>query len=108
MLDKEFTKKWITALKSGEYQQGVGQLCDGEPTYCCLGVACKIVDPDVFSKRGKNYGYFSELYEGSLIGLDDQLESKLIMMNDDEFKTFVEIADYLETLINTGETNASV
>ncbi len=33
--------EWITALKSGDYKQGQGQLIKGTPSglmYCCLGV----------------------------------------------------------------------
>lgn len=30
---------WIAALRSGNYQQGTGKLCDTtDNTYCCLGV----------------------------------------------------------------------
>ena len=29
--------KWVAALRSGEYQQGAGRLCDGT-AFCCLGV----------------------------------------------------------------------
>lgn len=35
--------KWIEALRSGEYEQGKGCLCDGY-RYCCLGVATHIVE----------------------------------------------------------------
>lgn len=38
-------KKWIEALRSGEYKQAKGWLktSNGEETrYCCLGVACEI------------------------------------------------------------------
>lgn len=39
-------KKWIAALRSGEYQQGKGKLKfinnDGVAFYCCLGVACEL------------------------------------------------------------------
>lgn len=47
-LPKEFALKWIEALRSGEYKQGVGQLAiikeEEEATlqntaFCCLGVA---------------------------------------------------------------------
>ena len=34
--------KWLAALRSGEFKQGVGMLCNHEPwvgnSYCCLGV----------------------------------------------------------------------
>lgn len=43
--------KLVAALKSGEYEQGVGRLRTRSGAFCCLGVAC-----DVFSRdtgRGK-------------------------------------------------------
>lgn len=54
-LPKEFTEKWLTALRSGDYNQCNGALVDieedeetGDITsvngYCCLGVACSISD----------------------------------------------------------------
>jgi len=44
-LDPEFKAKWVTALRSGKYEQGRSKLAhkeDGYITYCCLGVACII------------------------------------------------------------------
>lgn len=40
-IELPFFDEWITALKSGEYKQGGGKLCnfDDDPrSYCCLGV----------------------------------------------------------------------
>ena len=37
----ENAKKWVAALRSGEYQQTVGWLRDSQG-YCCLGVACDL------------------------------------------------------------------
>lgn len=31
-------KKWLKALRSGEYGQIDGHLCDGNGSFCCLGV----------------------------------------------------------------------
>lgn len=46
MLDPKFKKKWIAALRSGDYDQGKGALCrvtkEGAK-YCCLGVAYEIL-----------------------------------------------------------------
>lgn len=38
-------KKWIRALDSGKYQQSQGMLQAWQNTYCCLGVACKVLMP---------------------------------------------------------------
>jgi hypothetical protein len=46
----ENRKKWVQALRSGKYRQGSGTLrrwVDGtETAYCCLGVACDVLDPN--------------------------------------------------------------
>lgn len=37
---------WLTALRSGKYKQGYGQLkleCDESTSYCCLGVLCEVM-----------------------------------------------------------------
>ena len=45
-------REWVEALRSGEYDQGVGRLMvrvgnlnEDLFEYCCLGVACEITDP---------------------------------------------------------------
>lgn len=39
-------KKWVAALRSGEFKQGRGQLLlvktSGEKLHCCLGVLCEL------------------------------------------------------------------
>lgn len=39
--NKENILKWVEALESGEYKQGIGSLRVGD-NYCCLGVACEV------------------------------------------------------------------
>lgn len=40
-MNQEIKKKWVEALRSGNYPQGRGYLkC--EDRYCCLGVLCQI------------------------------------------------------------------
>ena len=46
-MKKSDVKKWVEALRSGDYQQAKGILCkedeiSGDFYYCCLGVACDI------------------------------------------------------------------
>lgn len=38
---KQNVRRWIAALRSGEYKQGESFLCS-EGRYCCLGVACEV------------------------------------------------------------------
>lgn len=44
-MKKNIKKKWLAALKSGEYEQGQGTLVRIEESgkrYCCLGVLCHL------------------------------------------------------------------
>ena len=47
---QDIGEKWITALESGEWDKGRGQLCglnaDGTKEYCCLGVLCELAIAD--------------------------------------------------------------
>lgn len=102
-LPKEFAEKWIAALRSEEYAQINGYLCNGEG-YCCLGVACAIlgadsnrmesnemINPDYYSLEQLNIldNFPEELMETNLMDV-------LIMMNDIKNKTFIQIADWIE------------
>ena len=54
----ENAKLWVSALRSGEYQQGKGQLSlNGR--FCCLGVACDIYEKytgdELPKDRNSNY-----------------------------------------------------
>lgn len=42
----ENQKKWISALRSGEYQQGKHKLQTDSNSFCCLGVACKVYEKE--------------------------------------------------------------
>ena len=46
-MKKNVMKKWVKALRSGEYHQGKGQLVDNQDNFCCLGVLCNIAPGDV-------------------------------------------------------------
>ena len=43
-LNPAFKKIWLDALRSGEYEQGRDRLRI-EDTFCCLGVACDLIEP---------------------------------------------------------------
>lgn len=55
---KELKENWLSALKSGKYIQGAGQLRKGN-SFCCLGVLCDIHPMLSISEDG-----YSDLFNG--------------------------------------------
>lgn len=43
----KYKKRWLKALRSGEYSQTTGSLTDDEGAFCCLGVLCDILKDEV-------------------------------------------------------------
>ena len=39
-MNAEIKARWIEALRSGKYQQGIGYLRSKNDRFCCLGVLC--------------------------------------------------------------------
>lgn len=108
-MDTEIKQKWVKALRSGEYNQGVARLFNAHyNTYCCLGVLCDVMgysktstcpnsDYQGFTdKLGATYIFTIVRKENQdLIGLDLDQESTLTHMND-AGQSFKEIADWIE------------
>jgi hypothetical protein len=46
-MKQEIKERWINALRSGDYKQGVGRLRSIDDRYCCLGVLCDVVKSDL-------------------------------------------------------------
>lgn len=101
-------KKWIEALRSGEYSQTKGTLQDHEG-YCCLGVACKVLNPSHRRKIGSNTleGYMPSYLDKDpkwLVRINVNFNKKierqfdLPELNDDKDFSFDEIADVLEAV----------
>jgi len=105
-LNPEFKKKWVEALRSGEYIQGISQLhytdfkdeneIDIIDKYCCLGVACRVLG--YTDKQILEYGNIPKSFElvPSELKKDGGTQATLVMMNDEEGKSFNEIADWIE------------
>lgn len=108
-MDAELKAKWVEALRSGEYLQAQEELVEtaytdeGEPGkvcgFCCLGVFERAVlnlpiediSMDDCSYDEKT-GY--ELLDGYIPA---DMQQECIRLNDKEGKSFIEIADYIET-----------
>ena len=104
----ENMKKVLVALRSGEYTQARGQLQD-QKGHCCLGVMCEVYEKKTGDKllrnphgrlMGNNLGDHQDAWQW--LGLrspqgHNEEGISLISMNDFNKKTFMEIADYIET-----------
>lgn len=100
-MDAEIKGKWMEALRSGSYKQGMKLLRPENDRWCCLGVLCNLINPQDWVQN--EYGDYSWKTEQELlpwqtndsVGISANDEGILSDMNDDG-KTFLEIADYIE------------
>ena len=91
----EFKAKWVAALRSGKYQQGRDALRTGD-MFCCLGVACDLIDPDAW-ERDNGYGAWQELNtDGMDLPFIGNADAETLSGMNDSGYTFEEIADYIE------------
>lgn len=99
----ELKAKWVEALRSGKYKQGILCLRSFDDKFCCLGVLCDIEKVPCF-RSGDRYLYDYIVYKmgGCLptvkldeIGLSHAEMDVLVDMND-HGRTFAEIATYIE------------
>lgn len=82
---KRNRKKWIQSLRSGKFKQGMNYL-EKNGKYCCLGVACRVIQPKGSIKDFKWEGGSSEALNGStleLFGITDDDQDQLSDLNDD-------------------------
>ncbi len=106
-------KNWIEALRSNRYTQDNCYLRT-DKGFCCLGVACDLLDPKGWSVNpeyswGISHYTFNYQGEESLsfikdrtvlsYGLPHELQYFLSSMNDKYGKNFKFIADFVEELI---------
>jgi hypothetical protein len=94
-------KRWVEALRSGNYKQTTGALRKDDG-FCCLGVLCDIVDPkgwsfDFRAHRGLNF--IPDITVLKLVGIEAREADEiriLTNMNDTGGNTFSDIADWIE------------
>lgn len=78
-MDKKLKTKWVTALRSGEYRQGGGQLLGSDGTYCCLGVLCRVAGATEDEIRLRGYPEDVPGYEGLI---PHEIARSLARLND--------------------------
>lgn len=95
----EMKSYWVKALRSGVFKQGVGQLCerfkDGTLKHCCLGVANAIFDLQQNDRRATLQDHVAE----AMLVIPADIQVQLYKLNDEDHKTFAEIADFIEANI---------
>lgn len=111
----ENVKLWVTALRSGEYDQAKGSLRNSRG-YCCLGVACDIYMKTIGKGEWSNEHFIVDGHM-SATGLPQPVfdwlkmyspsgrfssnpRQSLIQLNDDEGFDFNSIADAIENISN--------
>jgi hypothetical protein len=92
-------KKWVAALRSGDYTQGHGCL-RRDYKYCCLGVLCDVIDPGRWYGDSYMYGverasaYLpNKLRENVSLSISHE---RILSQRNDLAQTFDEIAEYIE------------
>jgi hypothetical protein len=93
-MDQKVKTEWVRALRSGEYKQHYGSLCDDAinnleeaKSFCCIGVLGKITRPENFWYTSGVTKYFN---------LPNTTVNTLVDMNDSQKKSFSKIADWIE------------
>ena len=99
----ENRRRWVEALRSGDYKQGWHVLRHSN-LFCCLGVACDIADGEWDKVDGEEdaWEFDNETYTLSPrmraeLGLTAEQVQQLITLNDNG-DSFEEIADHIEAL----------
>ena len=106
-LNKPIIQKWIRALRSGRYKQ-TRKFLRSDGKYCCLGVLCNIVKPQV---KGKWYGSCFKVKDNgdefnlpvsvqNFAGVSNSLHDSCVTWNDEQNMNFKEIAQKLEDKLN--------
>ena len=89
--NRENIRKWVDALRSGEYEQGAGALRRGwkesgdqRVAHCCLGVACEAAMGDGVPLRHHNFdGYIGSQFIGTNSVLPDVVSEWLGLIGGD-------------------------
>jgi hypothetical protein len=113
-------RKWVEALRSGEYEQGQGKLRkveNGRTYHCCLGVLCEVAEiPHIKMHMDEGVAIHGYVFRGvtsrstatlpyNFVNQHFSSENdpwKLIELND-AGKSFEEIADYIESKVRMKE-----
>lgn len=98
---QELEDRWVAALRSGDWKQGMGRLKNGDK-YCCLGVLHEVSGGEWRHDLGGRVVPCYQAHESSYILPDSVLrpgvQTDLAKMNDTMGLSFEEIADKIPSL----------
>lgn len=77
-MNKKLKRRWVAALRSGEYKQITGRVCN-EHGYCAYGILTHVVLSNAVSAR-----------------IPEKAISTIVSMNDCGGRSFAQIADWIE------------
>lgn len=97
-MNEELKQKWVTALRSGRYEQGQRLLRTVDDRYCCLGVLVDVADPEGWEP----YGKWHWLYKESDTSID--VESVGVLNG----ALTIEVMDTLMTMNDTGDSFSEI
>lgn len=89
-MKQEIKEKWLSALRSGEYEQSIGCLKTNDNKFCCLGVLC-----DIYAKE-KNVDWKP---------INENLTEKLMLSDNNSNISYVlppHVAEWAEIKDDTG------
>src|SRR5215471_17618261 len=87
-MNKKITRKWISALRGGSWHQCFGRLRGQGNQRCALGVLAEAL--------GVHIDVDQVDLEPDLLGLNVQQYDSIYLFNDDDRKSFEEIASLIE------------
>lgn len=96
MITKEQHSRWLEALRSGAYSQGKWRLRSIDNKFCCLGVLADVMDPNAWLKNCEEFYWKGHRFRVPEFTLSLMVQSDLEQANDNEGKSFLEIADWIE------------
>ncbi len=96
-------EKWVKALRSKKFEQGVGRFNFNNSTFCVLGVFCEVAGFPKIQRLTGDFAYYikGRLCEGFIPEFDASRE--LINLNDQIRSSFIDLADYIEQNIEVPE-----
>lgn len=103
---EQVIKRWVKALRSGEYEQTQGELKDNYG-FCCLGVLCDLAAKDggaqwehhgtgLFTYKDEEFALPKDISKFIFGPNKTKLRRKLIDMNDSGDHDFKSIANKIE------------